>query len=58
VDTLDVHGDGMSDVAACLQTAAALWKFSSGTFAIEALTFSYKLLPPAPGPARRDSTHS
>ena len=56
VDTLDVHGDGMSDVAACVQAAAVRWRFSSGTYAPEALTFSYKLLPPAP--ALRDSTHS
>ena len=52
VDTLDVHGLGMSDVVTCIQNAAMQWQFSSGTYAIEEMTFSYKLVPPAP--ASRD----
>jgi hypothetical protein len=48
VDTLDVHGLGMSDVVTCIQGAAMQWQFSSGTYAVEEMTFSYKLVPPAP----------
>ena len=56
VDTLDVHGMGMSDVVSCVQSTAMQWRFSPGTYALEETTFSYKLLPPTPAP--RDSTHS
>jgi hypothetical protein len=56
VDTLDVRGEGMSDVAACVQAAASQWRFSSGRFSVEETTFTYKLVPPTPAP--RDTTHS
>lgn len=52
VDTLDVHGLGMSDVVTCIQGVAMQWQFSSGSYAVEEMTFSYKLVPPAP--ASRD----
>ena len=54
VDTLDAHGIGMSDVVACVETAAMHWHFSSGTYAEEEMTFTYKLVPP--NPAGLDST--
>ena len=54
VDTVAVHGVGMSNVVACVQTTAMQWHFSSGTYAVEEMTFSYKLVPPTP--ASRDTT--
>lgn len=54
VDTADVHGLAMANVMTCVQTAAMQWHFSSGAYAVEELTFSYKLVPPTP--ASRDTT--
>ena len=46
VDTLDVRGVGMREVASCVSTLATQWHFSSGAYAVEETTFTFKLLPP------------
>lgn len=46
IDTLDVHGSGMLDVARCVADEAARWHFSAGSYAPEAVLLAYDLLPP------------
>src|SRR4051812_26415399 len=53
VDTLDVRGTGMREVASCVAALAAQWHFSSGTYALEETTFSFKLLPVAGDSTRK-----
>jgi hypothetical protein len=47
IDTTGVSGIGMRDVADCVAQAASGWRFSSGVYALEEPTFTYKLVPPA-----------
>lgn len=46
VDTLEVRGSGMREVARCVADEATRWHFSSGAFAPEAILLAYDLLPP------------
>ena len=59
VDTLEVRGTGMGEVARCVAEEARHWRFSAGAFAPESILLPYELLPPerpvaaetnAPGP--------
>jgi hypothetical protein len=47
VDTLDVQGTGMRDVAACVAAAAADWHFSEGAFATERGVLAFTFIAPA-----------
>jgi hypothetical protein len=46
VDTLEVRGTGMSEVARCVAEEARHWHFSAGAFAPESVLLPYELLPP------------
>jgi hypothetical protein len=46
VDTLEVRGTGMGDVARCVAEQARHWHFSAGAFAPESILLPYELLPP------------
>jgi hypothetical protein len=48
VDTLEVRGLGMRDVARCVADAATRWHFSTGAFAPDAVLLAFELLPPLP----------
>ena len=45
VDTLAVRGIGMKHVVTCVETLAKHWHFSSGSYALEVMTFTYMLRP-------------
>jgi hypothetical protein len=46
VDTLDVTGIGMREVARCVAEEATRWHFSTGAFAPDAVLLAFDLLPP------------
>ena len=46
VDTLDVRGTGMREVARCVAEEARHWHFGAGLFAPESVLLPYQLLPP------------
>jgi hypothetical protein len=46
VDTLEVKGVGMANVARCVSQAAATWKFQPGAYAEERAILTFKLLAP------------
>lgn len=51
VDTLEVRGTGMEQVARCVAEEARHWHFSAGAFAPESILLPYELLPPERVPA-------
>ena len=46
VDTVDVAGAGMREVARCVVDAAARWHLAAGPYATEAIVLAYDLVPP------------
>jgi hypothetical protein len=51
VDTLDVSGIGMREVARCVADAAGRWHFAGGIYAPDAVLLAFDLLPPITRPA-------
>lgn len=54
VDTLDVQGLGMREVAACVASTASTWHFSDGPYAAERSVLAFTFIAPgdpAPSPA-------
>jgi hypothetical protein len=46
IDTMDVRGLGMREVAACVRSAAAHWHFSDGPFRIERSVLAFTFIAP------------
>jgi hypothetical protein len=47
VDTMDVRGVGMREVAACVAAAASTWHFSEGPYAAERNVLAFTFIAPA-----------
>lgn len=58
VDTLEVRGIGMREVASCVTQLFSRWHFSSGTYGLEETTFTFRLAPIASDTLRRLSSPS
>ena len=53
VDTLEVRGVGMREVASCVALLFSRWHFSSGSYGLEETTFTFRLAPIASDTVRK-----